>query len=59
MFPHVFVNAVAPASGTDAFNQDDQGRLLPTKTVTNLGGGVCLIGQSPWNSSGFGNFGTF
>ena len=59
MVPHVFVNAVAPASGTDAFNQDDQGRLLPTKTVTNLGGGVCLIGQSPWNSSGFGNFGTF
>jgi hypothetical protein len=50
---------VPPASGTDAFNQDDQGRLLPTKTVTNLGGGVCLIGQSPWNSSGFGNFGTF
>jgi hypothetical protein len=58
LVPKVAVNLVPPTSGTDAFNQDDQGRLHPTLPVTDLGE-VCLIGSAPWDEGGFGLFGSF
>ena len=53
--PHVVVNYVAPTSGTDAANQDAEGRPRPTLSVTNLGGGACLIGQALSIYNGFGS----
>ena len=56
--PNVIANHPAPASGTDAFNQDDQGRLHPTLPVTDLPGGGFLVGSAPFGG-GFGTFGSF
>jgi hypothetical protein len=49
------VNYTSPSSGTDAFNQDDQGRLHPTLQCTDLGE-LCLIGSMPNANTQFGGF---
>jgi hypothetical protein len=50
---HVVANYAAPTSGTDEANQDPQGRLLPTLTVTRVNADTVLIGTAPsWLSGG-------
>jgi len=56
--PHVAVNMVPPAAGTDAFNQDDEGRQWPAGVPLTPLGEEVLIGQLNNLYTGFGsNFG--